>query len=146
MVTCRWTLSRSEHARVFYNWWAERLRPKGNQRALSPSSANRDLGNMPKLYCEYWEFEGDETRDNPFRNLSFGKHGIKDIPHFDDEWVRMRILEPRIFDGLKPQAALLLYGMIETGCRPSELANLKPENIVLAVSYTHLTLPTIYSV
>ena len=86
---------------------------------------------MPKLYCEYWEFEGDETRDNPFRNRSFGKHGIKDIPHFDDEWVRMRILEPRIFDGLKPQAALLLYGMIETGCRPSELANLKPENIVL---------------
>jgi len=56
-----------EHARVFYNWWAERLRPKGNQRGLSPSSANRDLGNMRKLYREYWEFEGDENRDNPFR-------------------------------------------------------------------------------
>lgn len=120
-----------EHARAFYNWWAERLHPRGNQRGLSPSSANRDLGNMRKLYREYWEFEGDETRDNPLRNLSYGKHGIKDIPHFDDEWVRTRILAPKIFDGLKPQAALLLYGMIETGCRPSELANLKPENIIL---------------
>lgn len=39
-----------EHARAFYNWWSERVLPKGNKKPLSPNSANRDLGNMRKLY------------------------------------------------------------------------------------------------
>ena len=127
-----------EHAREFYNWWAGRLIPKGNQKALTSNSANRDLGNIRKLYRQYWEFEGDEMRENPFRNLSFAKHKLKDIPHFEDDWIRSRFLSPRIFKGLNAEAILLVYAMIETGCRPSELSNLIPENIVLDSDVPHL--------
>jgi len=121
-----------DHARKFYNWWAGRLRPKDGSKPLTGNSANRDLGNLRKLYREFWEYEGDENRENPFRNLSFSKReGLKDIPHFEDEWVRTRLLVPGVFEGLNPEAALLVYAMIETGCRPSELANLMPDNIHL---------------
>ena len=127
-----------EHAREFYNWWAGRLIPQGNKKALTTNSANRDLGNIRKLYRQYWEFEGDEMRENPFRILSFAKHKLKDIPHFEDDWIRSRFLKPTIFKGLNAEAILLVYAMIETGCRPSELSNLIAENIVLEGDVPHL--------
>lgn len=127
-----------EHARDFYNWWGKRLLPKGNKKPLTSNSANRDMGNIRKLYRQYWEYEGEENRDNPFRNLSFGKHGLKDIPHFEDEWVRTRILAPGVFNGLNAQAMLLVYAMIETGCRPSELSSLSQDSIILDHEFPHI--------
>lgn len=120
-----------DHAREFYNWWSSRLIPKGNQKPLTTNSANRDMGNLRKLYREYWEFEGEVDRDNPFRKLSFADTGTKDIPHFENEWVERKMLNPVVFRGLNMEAILLVYALIETGCRPSELANLPPENIFL---------------
>jgi len=127
-----------EHARDFYKWWAKRLLPRGNRKPLTSNSANRDMGNIRKLYRQYWEYEGEEDRDNPFRNLSFGKHGLKDIPHFEDEWVRARILMPDVFKGLNPEAMLLVYAMIETGCRPSELSSLSQDSIILDHEVPHI--------
>ena len=57
---------------------------------------------------------------------------------FDDEWVRAKILSPNVFKGLNREAALLCYAMIETGCRPSELANIEPENIRLDDEVPHI--------
>ncbi len=127
-----------EHARKFYKWWAKRLVPTRNQRALTANSANRELGNLRKLYREYWEFVGEENRDNPFRRLNFTETGLKDIPHFEDDWVKQQFLNPTIFKGLNSEATLLFYAMIETGCRPSELANLQEENIVLGHDVPHI--------
>lgn len=120
-----------DHARKYYNWWAGRVAPKDGSKALTTNSANRDLGNIRKLYREFWEYEGEETRDNPFRNLSFAKQPPKDVPCFTDEFVQTRFLKPSVFNGLNAEAALIVYAMIETGCRPSELSNILPENIKL---------------
>jgi integrase len=120
-----------DHARKYYNWWAGRVAPKKGIKPLTANSANRDIGNIRKLYREFWEYEGDENRQNPFRNLSFAKQPSKDVPCFTDEFVRTRFLEPGVFNGLNADATLLVYAMIETGCRPSELSNILPENIVL---------------
>jgi len=103
-------------ARKFYDWWGKRLIPSDKGKALTSNSANRDMGNVRKLYSKYWEFEGDEDRDNPFRNLSFGKHALKDIPHFANDFVRTRLLNPDVFKGFNFEAVTLLYTMIETGC------------------------------
>ncbi len=127
-----------KHARKFYGWWGNRLKPKDGKRGLSANSANRDLGNVRKLYREYWEYVGEESRENPFRNLHYTDNSIKDVPPFADDWVRAQILKPNIFKGLKNEAALLVYDLIETGCRPSELANLLPENIVLEHEVPHI--------
>ena len=127
-----------DHARKYYNWWAGRVAPKKGIKPLTANSANRDIGNIRKLYREFWEYEGDENRQNPFRNLSFAKQPSKDVPCFTDEFVRTRFLEPGIFNGLNADATLLVYAMIETGCRPSELSNISPENIVLNAEVPHI--------
>lgn len=120
-----------DHARKYYNWWAGRVAPKNGEKALTTNSANRDIGNIRKLFRKFWEYEGEENRENPFRNLSFAKQPPKDVPCFSNEFVRTRFLAPGIFQGLNADATLLIYAMIETGCRPSELSNILPENIKL---------------
>lgn len=127
-----------KHAQEFYNWWGKRLKPKNGQKARHPNSANKDIGNLRTLYQRYWEFEGEENRENPFRRLRFTISNYKDIPPFDNVWMRTRILAPGVFDDLNEQARLIIYAMIETGCRPSEIANLLPQNIVLDNDVPHL--------
>ena len=126
------------HAREFHIWWTERLQPKNGEKPLNADSANRDIGNLRNLYREYWAYEGDDSRENPFRNLRFKDVVYKEIPAFSADWVRNRVLVPGLFDSLNREAALIIYAMIETGCRPSELANLLPENIALQDNVPHI--------
>ena len=103
-----------------------------------PNSANRELGNLRKLYREYWTYQGDESRENPFRNLRYKDKAKEPTPAFTNAWVREKVLAPRALDGLNPQAILLTYALMETGCRASELANLRPENIVFDTDVPHI--------
>jgi len=128
------------HARVFYDFWSERLVPKDGSKGMKPNSANRELGNLRKLFRDYWTYEGQEGRENPFRSLRFANEPVETTPAFSDEWVRMRILKPGVFDGLNREAQLIIYTLIETGCRPSEIANLAPEDIRLDADVPHIAI------
>ncbi|PHQ60953.1 MAG: integrase [Robiginitomaculum sp.] len=127
-----------KHARNFYSWWGKRISPTDGSRPLNPNSANRDIGNLRKLFRVYWEYEGEESRENPFRKLRYVDNVYKDIPGFSDDWVRSRILKPKAFEGLNKEAALIVFSLIETGCRPSEIANLLPDNIKLDHEVPHI--------
>jgi site-specific recombinase XerD len=128
------------HARAFYDLWGERLAPKDGAKGMKPNSANRELGNLRKLYRDYWTYEGQENRENPFRNLRFANEDVETTPAFSDDWVRERILKPGVFDGLNREAKLIVYALIETGCRPSEIANLAPEDIRLDAEVPHISI------
>jgi integrase len=52
--------------------------------------------------------------------------------------VQEKLLRPRVFEGLNTEAILLTFALIETGCRPSEIANLHPQNIVLDSDTPHI--------
>ncbi|PKP79816.1 MAG: integrase [Alphaproteobacteria bacterium HGW-Alphaproteobacteria-18] len=127
-----------EDALKFYNWWADRLRPKKGADPKGANTANRDLGNLRKLYREYFRHIGEESRPNPFRNLAFKETISRDVPAFPDDWVRERILVPGVLEGINPEARLIAYALIETGCRPSEIANLLPEDICLEADIPHI--------
>ena len=127
-----------EHGRKVYKFWADKVHPKNGEKPLSGSSANRDLGNLRKLYRMYFEHVGEEDRQNPFRNLRFSAKKMKQVKPFANSFVQTRIMEPNIFEGLKREAALLCLALIETGCRPSELANILPENIRLDDDVPHI--------
>ena len=115
----------------YYKWWAGRLQPKGKEKPLKANTANRDIGNMRLLYSAYFKHIGDEDRQNPLRNLSFKDSSPTEVPAFSDKWVRSKILIPDVFDGLNTEAVSIVYALIETGCRPSEIANLMPDDIIL---------------
>ena len=63
---------------------------------------------------------------------------MKTVKPFADSFVRERIMQPNLFEGLNREAVLLCYAMIETGCRPSELANITPDNIRLNDAVPHI--------
>jgi len=127
-----------EQARKVYKFWADRVHPQNGEKPLSGSSANRDLGNLRKLYRRYFEHIGEEERQNPFRNLRFKDKKMKTVKPFANDFVRDRIMETGVFEGLNREAVLLCFAMIETGCRPSELANIEPENIRLDADVPHI--------
>ena len=127
-----------EHAHAVRKFWHERIHPKDGSKPMSGSSGNKDLGSLRKLYRRYFEHIGEEERENPFRNMRFKDKILTKVMPFKDDWVRSRILAPDVFDGLNRQGALLCMALIETGCRPSELANIKPENIRLDAYVPHI--------
>lgn len=129
-----------DHARRIYNWWGERLAPSSDQKAMKPNSANRDLGNLRKLFRIYWTYEGQEERRNPFRELRFADTDSDKTPAFSDEWVRTKILAPGALAGLHPEAQLIVLTLIETGCRPSEIANLASTDIHLDADVPYISI------
>lgn len=127
-----------EHAHAVRKFWHDRIHPKGDAKPMSGSSGNKDLGSLRKLYRKYFEHIGEEERQNPFRNMRFSDKILKKVLPFADDWTRSRILAPGVLDGLNREGALLCMVMIETGCRPSELANIMPENIRLDAEIPHI--------
>lgn len=121
-----------EDALKFYGWWAARLAPKRGAKPLSPNGGNRDFGSMRKFYNEYHIYFGQEDKPNPFRELSFRAPITKDKrPPFEDEWVREKFLTTGSLRFLKQEDRCILYSLIETGCRASEITNLRKPDIKL---------------
>ena len=120
-----------DDARNFYKWWLDRISPDAGRKALSPSSANRDVGNMRKFFTEYFKFIGEEERVNPFRNLTYSLKQNAERAAFPTDWIANEILKLGALGSLNTEARLIAYILGETGARPSEICNLVPENIRL---------------
>ncbi len=121
-----------EDALAYRTWWMERMIPREEgEKPAKPNTANRHIGNMRTLYEAYFAHKGDETRLNPFRKMFFKGESRVDVPPFENDWVRKRILKPGVFDELRWELRCIIYVLIETGCRTSEICNLMPEDIRL---------------
>lgn len=121
-----------DHALRYQSWWAAKISPKDKStKPITANTANRHIGNIRSLYGDYYRHIGEENRQNPFRNMHFKARVKKEVPPFTDEWVRERILKPGALSGLRPELQLIVYMLIETGCRPSEIINLQADDIHL---------------
>lgn len=121
-----------EDALAYRTWWMERMIPReAGEKPAKPNTANRHIGNMRTLYDAYFAHKGDENRLNPFRKMFFKGESRVDVPPFENDWVRKRILKPGIFDELRWELRCIIYVLIETGCRTSEICNLMREDIRL---------------
>lgn len=132
-----------------YDLWADRIAPaeedgKRRRPTHTASSGNRDIGNLRVLYRRYHEHLGVENFVNPFDKLIFGeKHkGARTRPPFPTAWIAERILAPGALRALNDQARGIALAMIDTGARPSELANLPPERIVLDAPVPYIDIRT----
>lgn len=121
-----------DDALKYYAWWADRFKIKLGGKPVSAVSANREIGIIAKFYREFYEYFGDHDRLNLFRKLGFKAiKGRGERPPIPDDWVREKILAPGALNHLSAEAQLLVYVLIETGCRTSEIANLSSRDIVL---------------
>ena len=131
---------RREDAVKFYRFWLNRIMPDDDAEPMHPSSGNRELGELRKLYREYFSFEhNDKERLNPFLALGFPEDGSDPRPPFPIPWIETKFLTAGPLAGLNPEARGVLLAMIETGCRPSEICNLTPSAIVLDAEVPHIS-------
>ncbi|WP_417589131.1 tyrosine-type recombinase/integrase [Pararhodobacter oceanensis] len=119
----------------FRGWWMERLESEG----LTPNSANKDLiylgtilrtvNSMKRLGLAL-----------PLTDLAFKEDEAKVRPPFSTKWISERLLAPGALDGLNPEARAIVLTMINTGCRPSEVAALSANTIFLNSNVPHISI------
>jgi len=133
-----------DQAVTYRNWWMKRMLPSEAQgktiAPAKPNTANRHIGNMRNLYKAYFLHIGEEDRPNPFRNMFFKGETRSSIEPFDNKWVRQEILVPGLFDDLCVELKVIIYILIETGARMSEICNLLPEDIMLGHDVPHVSI------
>lgn len=123
-----------DHALKFYQFWLERV--LGGTHVHN--SANRDLGCIRSICRDFFTHIGQKDRPNPFRDLSYKGGQSKPPPPFPTEWIRKTILGPGALATLNEEARGIVYALIETGCRPSEICNLPAGRIILDAPVPHI--------
>ncbi|WP_439559888.1 tyrosine-type recombinase/integrase [Roseinatronobacter sp.] len=119
----------------FRNWWMERLQEED----LTPNSANKDLihlGDVLKTINRMKRL----GLVLPLTDLSFKEADAKKRPPFSVKWIRERLMAKGALDGLNPEARAILLAMINTGCRPSEIAALTANTIRLNHNVPHIAI------
>ena len=124
----------------FYRHWLDKISPEDPTVApMSASSGNRQIGELRKLYRAYFDHVHDDPdRPNPFRGLSFKEADGKKRPAFSDTWIAEKFLSGSALAQLNIEARAILWTMIETGARPSEICNLRAEHICLDGDIPHI--------
>ncbi len=86
---------------------------------------------MRKLFQTYVNSYALDTR-TPFDGLSFHARKVArpTVPPFTADWIRDRIPAPgAALRRLKEEARPIRLALVGTGCRPSEICNIAPDNI-----------------
>lgn len=123
-------------ATKFHKHLMQRIKTEG----ISGNTANRRFGNIRKLFRVYANHLQLDVK-NPFDGLSFSdpKRLKKKIPPFEADYIEKTFLHGDALAGMKDEARCIFLTLIETGCRPSEICNLKPENIHLKAKTPYIT-------
>ncbi len=121
-----------DDALMFRDWWITRVEDEGKD----PGSANKDIGALNAMLTEV----SDKLRlgiEQPFARMRLKGERHNPRTAFTPDFVRDRILKRGALDGLNLEARLVVYLMIETGMRPSEIVNLGRETICLDHDVPH---------
>ena len=119
----------------FRQHWLERIETGD----VTPNTANKDLihlGDVLKTVNTMKRL----GLDLPLGELSFREGEQRTRPPFSTGWIRDRLLAPGALDGLNEEARGLIFGMVNTGYRPSEGAGLTGQTIHLDHDIPHISI------
>jgi integrase len=122
-----------DDAVAYAEWWESRVLNDG----IEIGTMNKNLGHLSSMFRAV--IKRHKLRlDNPFAGLR--QEGGKEVsrPPFPTEFIRDVVLAPGKLDGLNDDARDLVYLIMETGARPSELANLTRDRIKLTANIPHI--------
>lgn len=119
----------------FRNWWMERL----EEEELTANSANKDLIHLGDILKTVNRMKRLGLV-LPLTDLSFKEGEGKKRPPFSVKWIKEKLLAPGALDGLNDEARAILLVMVNTGCRPSELAALTANTIRLNHNVPHISI------
>lgn len=125
-----------EDAKLFWRHLNDRI----DDGQIVVNTATRYLGTMRRLYSAYAEWLDDGAVVNPFRKLNFGKDVTRSRAPFETSWIVKQILKPGALASLNDQARAIVLTVLETGARPSEIANLLEAEIRLTDNVPHISI------
>jgi len=120
---------------AFRQWWFKRMKNNG----LTANSANKDLTHLGSVLKTVNEMKSLGI-DLPLSGLSFKEGEAQQRPSFSEDWIRNKLLAKGALDALNVEARCILFGMINTGYRPSEARGLLPEHIKLEGAVPHISI------
>lgn len=119
----------------FRNWWMERI----EEEDLTPASANKDLTHLGDVLKTVNQMKRLGLV-LPLSDLAFKEGEARTRPPFSVEWIKDKLLADGALDGLNAEARAILLTMVNTGCRPSELAALTANTIRLDANVPHVSI------
>lgn len=120
----------------FREWWTDKMKLE----ALKADTINRCFSDIKGMltvidnalhtnFGEVWERS---------RVKATNKTRSDKRPPYPADFVRTRFLAHGVLDSLNLEARMVVYLMIETGLRPGEACNLRPEDICLDAAIPHV--------
>ncbi len=106
---------------------------------IVPSSANKDPIHFLTVIEDVARSKNIDLRFNRTK-IMFKTEDADHRPPFTEKWIREKILDPGALDGLNAEARAILLGMINTGYRPSEGAQLTAAQIRLDGPVPHISI------
>lgn len=117
---------RRNHLMQYWEHWAERV----NNGETSASNASHAMSYLKAVLNRVHKKDKTINPFLDFEDLSF-KVKQNPYPPFSDQWITTRLLDPKNLMKLETQPRCLLLGMVNTGYRPVEGANLGKDGIRL---------------
>ena len=122
----------------FRTWWVERIEAED----LTPNSANKDLVHIGSVLRTVNKMKRLGLV-LPLSDLALKEGEKAKRPPFSTSWIKDRLLAPGALDGLNDEARAILLTMVNTGCRPSEIACLTAGQIHLGDAVPHISIEPI---
>lgn len=122
-----------DDALAFYRYLNKHVMDKER----SSSWGKRQLGNIRKFFDDYFSYQGQVDRVNPFSGLTFKDFTIS-RPPFSVEWITQKIFRIGALDSLNTEARHILFTLIDTGARMGEICNLGADDIHLDTDYPYI--------
>lgn len=119
----------------FRKWWQDRVVNDGVQ----IRTANKSIGTVSRMLKRV-----SDAKELGVSAILAGlriEGGVaRQRPPFEISFIKARILAPDVFDDLNEEARRVVYLMVETGLRPSEIVNLTAKRIVLDHRVPHVVI------
>lgn len=123
-----------EDMQTFRDWWLEKIATED----LTENSANKDLTHVATVLRTVIRAKRLGL-DLPLGGWRIAEGDERTRPPFSTEWLRDRILAPGALAGLNTQARVIVLAMVNTGCRPSEIACMTRAQILLDAPVPHVS-------
>ena len=116
----------------YTEWWRERVVEEN----VAAKTANKDIGQLSRMLKEM-NIRRRLNLPDIFKGLRLRGETEKSRLPYEPDYVQSRFLAGAL-DSLNEDACYVLYVMIETGMRPSEIVNLTQDAIMLDAPIPHV--------
>jgi site-specific recombinase XerD len=117
----------------YAEWWRSRVLENG----MAAKSANKDIGQISRMLKKMSVWRRLNLPD-VFKGLRVTGEVDKSPCPYETEFIQNRLLAEGALASLNEEARFVLYVIVETGLRPSEVVNLTPQAIRLNAPVPHV--------